>query len=1045
MLIMHLCFICPCLNGLQLLLRCIFTMVCFGSKALRRKGDKQRCLPEGDLDDSLPMRRGRKDKSEKPRKGGSSSSNRPSAEKAKHGRKKSGDGKKSKGHGKGRHSDSSIERNPGHMKNDNTLLPSKASKPVTNVLRKRVDPETAKYFLEISNLFDNKEIDLEERATICANALEETKGKELELATDGPISHTLQVLVEGCELEQLCVFLHNSIESFHIIAIDKFGSHVAEAALKSLATHLEDEASRGIIEDILIRICKVIAGDAANVMSSCYGSHVLRTLLCLCKGVPLQSLQDFHTTKRSAVLAERLSCGSTRSGGSDPKNQGCGFSDIFKSFVREMLQNAKYDIATLETDKNSSLVLQTALKLSAGDDHELNYIISILLGFDEDDTAQKKDCSEQKNEIIALLEDTAYSHLLEVIVEVAPEELRNNMLTGTLKGALFAISSHHCGNYVVQALVASAKTSDQMEQIWDELGSRINELLELGKAGVVASILAACQRLETKRLESSQVLSAALSSNSESSDSIVAHMLFLENYLHHQKSSWEWPFGAKMSVLGCLMLQSILQYPHQYIRPYVASLLAMDDNKILQISKDSGGSRVLEAFLCSSATAKRKFKVFAKLQGHYGEIAMNPSGSFLVEKCFTASNFSHKEAIVAELLAVQTELSRTRHGFHLLKKLDVDRYSRRPDQWRASQTSKETTHREFQVEFGLSSKGAGQNIEELLTSRSPSKKDKQKDKTDVVTEDVSTNKPDLSDVGKTKRIKSEKTTCEKESSNKKPTNEDSGSSMAFLKNSAKRKSPGFLSDKPSFKKRKHHKPNAGNSSGKMFIRDSAGTPFVRNSGKQKRLVAELADLAGWEAAILFTISPQLLRVMSFSELVSKDSVYMAHTSIHELQSDLWLLKMKKKSCHGRATHDPQHGLSKIAGESTKHQQGNISGSQAAAAAKSKPWKKRYLTFLSKFQNKMKKHKKPDNIKAHHSRSHKNRRILLSRSQIMEECSNLVQVIRHTAADCFTAAATAVAAAVDYEEDDHHQPYMQLDQVNYGVMKREAFGPVYLVT
>jgi hypothetical protein len=28
----------------------------------------------------------------------------------------------------------------------------------------------------------------------------------------------------------------------------------------------------------------------------------------------------------------------------------------------------------------------------------------------------------------------------------------------------------------------------------------------------------------------------------------------------------------------------------------------------------------------------------------------------LVEKCFTASSFSHKEAIVAELLAVQSEL-----------------------------------------------------------------------------------------------------------------------------------------------------------------------------------------------------------------------------------------------------------------------------------------------------------------------------------------------------------------------------------------------------
>jgi 6-pyruvoyl-tetrahydropterin synthase len=62
----------------------------------------------------------------------------------------------------------------------------------------------------------------------------------------------------------------------------------------------------------------------------------------------------------------------------------------------------------------------------------------------------------------------------QVIVEVAPEELRNNMLTGTLKGALFAISSHHCGNYVVQALVASAKTSDQVYVIQMFIGNFIN-------------------------------------------------------------------------------------------------------------------------------------------------------------------------------------------------------------------------------------------------------------------------------------------------------------------------------------------------------------------------------------------------------------------------------------------------------------------------------------------------------------------------------------------------------------------------------------------
>ncbi|WVZ74225.1 hypothetical protein U9M48_022436 [Paspalum notatum var. saurae] len=105
-------------------------------------------------------------------------------------------------------------------------------------------------------------------------------------------------------------------------------------------------------------------------MSSCYGSHVLRTLLCLCKGVPLELLQDFHTTKRSAILAERLSCGTNQASGRVPKNF-------------------------------------TALKLSFGDDNELHHIISILLSYDEDHTVLNEDCSEKKEEIVTLLEETS--------------------------------------------------------------------------------------------------------------------------------------------------------------------------------------------------------------------------------------------------------------------------------------------------------------------------------------------------------------------------------------------------------------------------------------------------------------------------------------------------------------------------------------------------------------------------------------------------------------------------------------------------------------
>lgn len=42
---------------------------------------------------------------------------------------------------------------------------------------------------------------------------------------------------------------------------------------------------------------------------------------------------------------------------------------------------------------------------------------------------------------------------------------------------------------------------EQIAQICEELGQKLKELIEIGKSGVVASLLAACQRLETNRRE----------------------------------------------------------------------------------------------------------------------------------------------------------------------------------------------------------------------------------------------------------------------------------------------------------------------------------------------------------------------------------------------------------------------------------------------------------------------------------------------------------------------------------------------------------------
>ncbi|KAI5336622.1 hypothetical protein L3X38_015890 [Prunus dulcis] len=110
---------------------------------------------------------------------------------------------------------------------------------------------------------------------------------------------------------------------------------------------------------------------------------------------------------------------------------------------------------------------------------------------------------------------------MEVALEVAPEVLYNEMFTKVFRNSLFELSSHHCGNFVIQALISHAGSQDQMEVIWEELGSKFKDLLKMGKSGVIASLIAASQRLHIYEHKCCEALATAVHSSNESSTCIV--------------------------------------------------------------------------------------------------------------------------------------------------------------------------------------------------------------------------------------------------------------------------------------------------------------------------------------------------------------------------------------------------------------------------------------------------------------------------------------------------------------------------------------------
>lgn len=598
--------------------------------------------------------------------------------------------------------------------------------PQTSFLRKQIDPETAKYFAEIANAIEGTEIDPEERSVICGNALEETRGKEAELATDYIISHTLQTLLEGCSLDHLCSFLQSCAKNFSHIADDRSGSHVVETALKSLSFHLQDNENHSLIEHALKKICKAIVVNPVDIMCNCHGSHVLRSLLCLFKGVPLE---EFHSTKSSVGLAERLNLKAPHAKDNVSLQSVQIFPSLLKKFVSEMLNAASEDISKLQMNQYSSLVLQTVLKLLAGNEQELLHLIRVLLGSSAGN-ANAGNLLEgiTIRNILRLVEETAYSHLMEAILEFAPETLYNELLTKVFRKSLFRMSSHHCANFVVQALASHAKSQDHMDLIWEELGTKFRDLFEMGKSGVVVSVLAATQRLHSHEHECCQAIAAAVCTGDEFPKCIVPRILFLENFFSlRDKSNWSWPHGTKIHVVGSLILQSIFRLPSELIQVYVTSITSLEEHHVLEASKDPSGSRVIESFLNSNLSGKQKRKLVAKLRGHFGELSVHPFGSFTVEKCFTASNLNLRETIVSEMLPLQPELSKSKQGPYLLRKLDIDGFARQPDQWKSRQASQQSALKEFYATFGPKETKSFEKESFLADTVSKSKPGKLKD------------------------------------------------------------------------------------------------------------------------------------------------------------------------------------------------------------------------------------------------------------------------------------------------------------------------------
>ncbi|XP_024519531.1 pumilio homolog 23-like [Selaginella moellendorffii] len=565
--------------------------------------------------------------------------------------------------------------------------PQLAGDPVGHALgpmpsRGQIDAETQKYFSEVLALLETIADD-KEREALCASALEEARGKELRLASHPSCGRALEKLIQSFDAARLLSFLGQCTADFASMAMDPSASHVAEMMLGSLSEILQqnggDAGLISSIESAVARISEVLQGSALEVMGNKYGSHVLRKFTLLAAGLVETEGKDGLSRKLGRMDSMAKTCECIHA----------GFPRILKQLTSEILVACKSSMSERRMDQFSSLVFQTILKALHGTGSDTSSAIATLLGFDQTEMISPKVLER----ILELMENQNGSHLMEVILQVASNEVYAKLLEEIFKGNLKRLATHQFSNFALQTLIAFARQEDQVSLFLDELGKDFTELIKKKRAGVIVSLLGVCSRMSTSQHEISRLVATVICPKCASRDTLVLRLLHLEGHDSDGKS------GRKMSILGCVMLQILFTFSQDCSQQYYKSFSVLEMTQILEAIKDKAGCHVVEAFLKSPASPKQKHAVIERLKDHFAVLATDTKAHYIVTKCFEAANLKLKESIVMELIGVQNDLSKSRHGPYILGRLNVAKYEKAPDKWRQSQQTSHAHKEDYEKLF----------------------------------------------------------------------------------------------------------------------------------------------------------------------------------------------------------------------------------------------------------------------------------------------------------------------------------------------------------
>lgn len=587
-----------------------------------------------------------------------------------------------------------------------------------------LDTDEQEYFSRANEMLDSNQFhDAEERNLFVESVYQEANGKELKIACSQGCSRLMEKLISMSDVRQIRRIFSKFIGHFLHLVQHRFASHCCETLFIHAAPAVMQKASKPhpkksseeedqvesdlSLADMFMRVIEELEGNWGYLLTERFASHTIRVLLLVLAGEPVDvSSSDSMVASRKK---ERLGVPGTGGQEEQPHAQKRNVPETFEPALKKIMNDMVSGLddtylRALASHPVGNPVLQVMLflelshfgKASAKDPK------SILRRLVPDESFE--DGTESATFIRGLLYDQVGSRLVETMVRYMPGKVFKNLYKNNIRDRIGSLARNNTAGYVVlRTLERLGK--DDLQNAVDLIIPEVPGLIERSRLIVPRVLIERCvvRGVDTKpfaralagaydndpSIRLRQLLRLDEPKEDTMEDTEDREMEPAED--EDKKPKKKAPAGGSSissaeKLHGSLLAQAMLAVPGPLNELVYSSLLSQETDMILRLAREPTASRVLQQALTlptSSTQFRRQFT--SRFQGHVVELALDNSGSHVVDALWTATKdiFFVKERMAQEMAQNEMTLRDSFLGRAVWRNWSMDLYKRRRGEWTA--------------------------------------------------------------------------------------------------------------------------------------------------------------------------------------------------------------------------------------------------------------------------------------------------------------------------------------------------------------------------